>query len=94
MLNIRLYHPTDESYVANEDEDDDIEPEKNVRQEKKLVVFEACLLQLLRLCSRCGQEVELNTSTMGTLLMVTGSCPDGHALKWQSQQILVLGIYW
>jgi len=30
MLNIRLYHPTDESYVANEDEH--AEPEANVRQ--------------------------------------------------------------
>jgi len=51
-------------------------------------VFESCLLQLLKQCGSCGQEVELNTSTMGTLLMVTGTCPDGHVLKWQSQPFI------
>jgi len=33
-------------------------------------------------------EVELNTSTMGTLFMVTGTRPDGHVLKWQSQPLV------
>ena len=90
MLNTRLYHPTDESFIAKENEDNHDELEENVRKERKFVVFESCLLQLLKRCGSCGQEVELNTSTMGTLLMVTGpgTCPDGHVLKWQSQPLI------
>ena len=32
--------------------------------------------------------VELNTSIRGTLLVVTGTCPDGHVLNWQSQPLV------
>ena len=84
MLNTRLYHPTDESFKAKENEDYDDKPKENVRKKRKFVVFKFCLLQLLKRCGSCGQEVELNTSTMDTLLMVTGTCPDGHVLKWKS----------
>ena len=90
MLNTRFHHPTDESFIAKENEDNDDESKENVRKGRKFVVFEYCLLQLLNRCGSYGQEVELNTSTMGTLLMVTGpgTCPDGHVLKWQSQPLI------
>ena len=48
-------------------------------------MFESCLLKQ---CRSCGQEVELNTSTRGTLLVVKGICPDGHELSWQSQPLI------
>ena len=51
-------------------------------------MFESCLFKLLRQCCSCGQEVELNTSVRGTLLMVNGTCPDGHVLSWQSQPLI------
>ena len=39
-------------------------------------------------CRSCRQEVELNTSVRGTLLVVHGTCPDGHVLNWQSQPLV------
>ena len=51
-------------------------------------VFESCLFKLLKQCRSCGQEVELNTSARGTLLVVNGTCPDGHVLTWQSQPLI------
>lgn len=49
----------------------DGEEERNaadIRKENKYLVFESCLLQLLKWCCNCGQEVELNIK--GTLLTV------------------------
>ena len=51
-------------------------------------MFESCLFNLLERCYSCGQEVELNTSVRGTLLVVNGTCPDGHVLNWQSQPLV------
>ena len=39
-------------------------------------------------CCSCGQEVELNTSVRGTLLVVHGTCPDGLVLNWQFQPLV------
>ena len=54
-------------------------------QEHKFLVFESCLLSLFSRCCECGLEVELKTSVRGTLLVINGSCPDGHEVHWQSQ---------
>ena len=51
-------------------------------------MFESCILKLLEQCCSCGQVVELNTSIKGTLLVVSGTCPDGHVLNWQSQPLV------
>ena len=58
---------------------------EDLQEERKFLVFESCLMSLLSQCSKCGQEVELKTSIRGTLLVVTGSCPHGHEVHWQSQ---------
>ena len=50
-------------------------------------MFEFCLLQLLKWCRNCGQEVELNTYVRGTLLTVKGTCTEGYVLNWQSQPL-------
>ena len=71
------YHPTDDVITEEEEEP----AEEGIRKEKKFIVFESCLFKLLRQCCSCGQEVELNTSVRGTLLMVNGTCPDGHVLS-------------
>ena len=36
----------------------------------------------------CGQEIKLEISVIGTLLVVNGICPDGHVLHWQSQPMV------
>ena len=78
------YHPTDDTTQTEEEE----EAEGALRKEKIFIVFESCLLKLLEQCRSCGQEVELNTSVRGTLLVVHGTCPDVHVLNWQSQPLV------
>ena len=78
------YHPTDDITQTEEEE----EAEWALRKEKKFIVFESCLFKLLEQCRSGGQEVELNTSVRGTLLVVHGTCPDEHVLNWQSQPLV------
>ena len=51
-------------------------------------MFDSCLFKLLKQCCSCGQEVELNKFVRDTLLIVNGTCPDGHVLSWQSQPLI------
>jgi len=74
IWNIRLYHSTDESFVVKE------RWRGTRRQRLKGEKVYCVWVQLFKLCGHCGQEVELNTSTMGALLMVTGTCPDRHVV--------------
>ena len=48
-------------------------------KERKFIVFESQLMALFHRCHSC-QEVKLETSVIGTLLVVNGTCPDGHVL--------------
>ena len=43
---------------------------------------------MFRRCHSCGQEIKLETSIVWTMLIVSGTCPDGHTLKWQSQPMI------
>ena len=61
------------------------ENDNGVAGDRKFIVFESQLLSLFQWCHSCGLEVELKTSTVGTMLVVEGMCPDGHILHWQSQ---------
>ena len=56
-------------------------------KDRKFIVFELQLL-LFHRCHSCGQEVKLETCIVGTMLVVSGTCPDGHVLKWQSQPMI------
>ena len=78
------YCPTEDTTCSDEEE----ERNADIRNEKKYLVFESCLLQLLKRCCNCGQEVELNTYVRGTLLTVKGTCTEGHVLNWQSQPLV------
>ena len=80
-----VYQPTVDT---TEEEEEEKEQEEAVRKENKFIVCESCLLKLLQRCCSCDQEVELNTSVKGTLLMVNGTCPDGHVLNLQSQPLI------
>ena len=54
----------------------------------KFMVFESQLMALFHRCHSCGLGVKLETSVVGTLLVVSGTCPDGHVLHWQSQPMV------
>ena len=57
-------------------------------KDRKFIVFESQLMALFYRCHSCGLEVKLETSVVGTLLVVSGTCPDGHVLHWQSQPMV------
>ena len=57
-------------------------------KDRKFLVFKSQVMQLFQRCHRCGLEVKLETSIRGTLLVVNGTCPDGHVLQWQSQPMI------
>ncbi|KAM4617354.1 uncharacterized protein O3C94_021392 [Discoglossus pictus] len=69
-----------------------IEPEEDVVKERKFVVFESCLDELLSKLT-CSYNDECHASIIkrdkkvnGTLLTVYGTCHNGHTMKlWQSQ---------
>ena len=46
----------------------------------KFIVFESQLMALFHWYHSCGLEVKLETFVVGTLLVVNGTCPDGHVL--------------
>ena len=77
--NFRTQHTVDFDINESEETTDDLQ------KERKFIVFESCLLSLFSQCCKCGLEVELKTSIRGTLLVVNGSCPNGHDVHWQSQ---------
>lgn len=76
---------TAEEEGLSQEKDEDA---KSIAGCKTYLVYESLLLLLLRKCYVCGQVVELKTSTRGTLLVVQGSCPDGHYLCWESQPMV------
>ena len=78
------YLPTND--VTSEEEDEPAE--EAIWKKKKFIVFQSCLFKLLKQCCSWGQEIELNTSIRSTLLIVSGTCPDGHVLSWQSQPLI------
>ena len=49
-------------------------------EDRKFIVFESQLMTLFGRSHSCGLEVKLETSTVGTLLVVNGMCPDEHVL--------------
>ena len=48
----------------------------------KFIVFESQLMTLFGRFHSCGLDVKLETSTVGTLLVVNGICPHGHVLHF------------
>ncbi|XP_075738589.1 uncharacterized protein LOC119166761 isoform X6 [Rhipicephalus microplus] len=57
--------------------------------ERKFIVFESYLRELLINCTICGQAVgNLNFSVMGTLDVIGRVCERLHKLWWRSQQLV------
>ena len=70
-------------------EEEDVKMDDGIK-DRKFIVFESQLMILFHRCHSSGLEVKLETSIVGTLLVVNGICPDGHLLHWQSQFCIVL----
>lgn len=63
--------------------------EEPLHAERKFIVFESSLRELLANCSVCGQAVgNLNFSVVGTLVTVEGVCEQQHKLRWRSQPLV------
>ncbi|CAN7945635.1 unnamed protein product, partial [Ixodes hexagonus] len=54
-------------------------------QERKFLVFESCLQELLAVCRTCYSPCDVSMKGVGTLLVVRTSCPAGHMNRWESQ---------
>ena len=80
----------DETYDENDENesDEDSELQNDPSRQRKYIVFESALLPLFKHCRSCGLPVTLSTSMCGTLLVIKGSCPDGHIVNWQSQPLI------
>ncbi|XP_077554088.1 uncharacterized protein LOC144168961 [Haemaphysalis longicornis] len=57
------------------------------RPDMKYIVFESCLLLLLRICAVCAGICDVSLSYFGTCITATTSCRHnpGHRRKWSSQ---------
>ena len=55
-------------------EEEDVKVDDGIK-DHKFIVFESQLMTLFHRCHGCGLEVKLETSIVGTLLVVNGICP-------------------
>ena len=91
LIIIFVFSPQDqdESYHPDHTEEAVDGTDSGITGDRKFIVFESQLMMLFKRCRSCGLEmVELKTSTSRTLLEVSGICPDGHVLFWQSQPVV------
>lgn len=74
--------------------DDDIISENELEShspeyEKKFLVFNSCLDELLKRCPQCGDVVIQQTrKTVGSMLLVELTCHRGHKKTWESQPVV------
>ncbi|XP_049521742.1 uncharacterized protein LOC125944725 [Dermacentor silvarum] len=53
---------------------------------KKYIVFESCLMELLKRCRVCGaSESRVDIAATGTMISATIKCAKNHETKWSSQ---------
>ena len=63
----------------------DVDYEKS----RKFLVFEECLLDLLKFCTLCGAPViETKSFNLGSMIGFTMSCHNGHTVTWRSQPLM------
>ncbi|XP_064461908.1 uncharacterized protein LOC135372144 [Ornithodoros turicata] len=79
------YSPSfDDSFVSTPREDSNVP----LHAEKKYVVFESCLLQLLQECKTCHTPAKTTLSSEGTFLTASSVCSNGHQHTWTSQPMI------
>ena len=78
------WRPSDE--LSDTDSDSECDEDVNVAKEKKFIVFESCLNDLLEKCHACGHKTITDRRTVGTCLIATVTClVCGHSRTWTSQ---------
>lgn len=56
-----------------------------LESERKFIVFEGCLRELMGTCRTCCQPCRSEFTVVGTLLRVRMACPQRHVFTWNSQ---------
>eukprot|EP00794_Sanderia_malayensis_P020924 gene20924-22979_t len=90
IVDDQLYgcHESDTEWLPpNDMEMEEVEEaSKPMDEERKLVVFKSCLLQLFAFCSFCLSPKTIDDiQEKGTMVTITGTCVKGHVQKWKSQ---------
>eukprot|EP00795_Rhopilema_esculentum_P009891 gene9891-18482_t len=84
----------DPEWLPENDEESDYEYEdtpyeqnpQSYHQERKFIVFESSLQQLLIRCNICSAPTTIEKkTTRGTMLIVKSICLEGHSSEWRSQ---------
>ncbi|XP_049524234.1 uncharacterized protein LOC125945894 [Dermacentor silvarum] len=76
--------PKDTSYHPMSDDSMHLDG-TTLQTEKKYIVFESCLWELLSACTKCGESCSITKHTQGSSLTVKATCPLGHQKVWSSQ---------
>ena len=91
----------DADYVPSEEEEGDSDGERcdeevtinemlhagEPHKERRFLVSESCLLQLLNKCQNCGQSAcVMLRAFVGTMIVVDVMCTNGHSYSWRSQE--------
>ena len=57
--------------------------------EKKYLVFDSCLNELLKRCLNCGDVIiQIERKTIGSMLSIELTCHSGHTTYWDSQPVV------
>ena len=57
--------------------------------EKKYLVFDSCLNELLKRCPYCGDVIiQIERKTIGSMLSIELTCHSGHTAYWDSQAVV------
>jgi len=80
----------DEEFNPDDEESDCGEPTTvDPQEDRKFVVFQSCLEELLRFCPNCGSPIiSKRKFTIGSLVAYEIECNGGHKLTWRSQPII------
>ena len=86
------WQPTDDEKVTLDDDvmltEEELES-YSPDSEKKFLVFNSCLDELLKRCPQCGDVViQQNRKTVGSMLSIDLTCHSGHKKTWESQPVL------
>ena len=56
--------------------------------ERKFLVYESCLMQLLTICSVCLAPImSMKKRLFGSMLQIYSECLSGHEMKWRQQPL-------
>ena len=76
---------------ADEESDSEVDSEPNTTdpvKERKFIIFESCLNELLFRCTECNSPaLETARFVQGSMIGVAMTCPKNHHTSWRSQPV-------